>query len=258
MDLQKLTSYLRQGIQKYHMIENGDKIAVGLSGGKDSLTLLMGLQKLSTFYPKAYEIVAIYVDLGIYPDSTLSTDASKDSPNASENLMIETLSSFCKFLQVPFYPVTTQIYNIVFEERKEKNPCSLCAKMRKGAFNEQALALGCNKVAYAHHMDDFMETSMMSLLIEGHYDCFLPVTNLDKTRLQVIRPMIFVPEQEIEGFARRNRLPVMTNPCPADGLTKRQETKEWIAASQKYFPDIRKNLNSALLKYFEDQKDECI
>lgn len=258
MDLQRLTSYLRQGIQKYHMIEEGDKIAVGLSGGKDSLTLLMGLQKLATFYPKKYDLVAIYVDLGIHQNNTFPTDLLKEPSISSGDSMIETLSSFCRNQKVPFYPVTTQIYDIVFQERKEKNPCSLCAKMRKGSLNEQALALGCNKVAYAHHMDDFIETSMMSLLIEGRYDCFPPVTHLEKTGLTVIRPMICIPEQEIIGFAKRNRLPVIKNPCPADGFTKRQETKEWIEASQKYFPDIRKNLNSALLKYFEVQKDECI
>lgn len=242
MDLQRLTGYLRKAIKQYNMIEEGDKIAVGLSGGKDSLTLLMGLKKLSSYYPIHFDLIAIYVNLGIN-DNAQSVTTKNDA--------IEKMEEFCKELDVPFYHVDTQIYDIVFNERKEKNPCSLCAKLRKGALNEQALSLNCNKIAYAHHMDDFIETSMMSLLIEGRYECFPPVTKLDKTGLSVIRPMIYIPEQEVIGFAKRNRLPVFKNPCPADGYTKRQETKEWIKESEQHFPDIRKNLNSALLKHFE-------
>lgn len=240
MDLQKLTGYLRKAIQKYNMIEEGDKIAVGLSGGKDSLTLLMGLQKLSTFYPKKFDLAAIYVDLGIQnpEEKTHSISAMED---------------FCKQLDIPFYAVSTQIYEIVFEARKEKHPCSLCSKMRKGTLMEKALELSCNKIAYAHHLDDFIETSMMSLLVEGHYDCFLPVTKLNNSNLTVIRPMVCIHEREITGFAKRNKLPVFKNPCPADGYTKRQETKEWIQKSKEHFPYIRENLNSALLKYFEEK-----
>lgn len=239
MDLQRLTSNLRRCIQKYNMIEEGDKIAVGLSGGKDSLTLLAGLQKLSTFFPEKYELVAIYVDLGV-------TEPTKT---------IRTLSDYCESLSVPFYHVDTQIYEIVFEHRKEKHPCSLCARMRKGALNEKAAELGCNKIAYAHHKDDFIETSMMSLLIEGRYDCFLPVTKLEESNLSVIRPMLFIPEKEVIRFTRRNNLPVIKNPCPADGFTKRQETKEWIEESSKHFPEIKKCLNSALLKYFDSKME---
>lgn len=236
MDLQRLTSYLRQCIQKYNMIEDGDKIAVGLSGGKDSLTLLMGLKKLQSFYPKSFDLVAIYVDLGIQKNEA----------------MIQALSSYCEDLQVPFYPIQTQIYDIVFQTRKEKNPCSLCAKMRKGALNEKALSLNCNKIAYAHHMDDFIETSLMSLLIEGRYECFPPVTLLDNSGLSVIRPMFYISEQEVAGFAKRNHLPTQKNPCPADGYTKRQATKEWIMESKEVFPDIRKNLFSSLEKHFDN------
>lgn len=238
MDLQKLTSYLRQAIQKYNMISENDKIAVGLSGGKDSLTLLAGLKKLSSFYPVHFELVAIYVDLGV-TDKTLAET---------------TMREYCDKLDVPFYCISTDIYSIVFEERKEKNPCSLCAKMRKGALNQKALELGCTKIAYAHHKDDFIETSMMSLMIEGSYECFPPVTKLDKTGLSVIRPMIFIPEKEVTGYARRNNLPVIKNPCPADGYTKRQQTKEWIAESEKHFPGLYKNLFSALEKYFDENK----
>lgn len=235
MDLQRLVSYLRQCIQKYNMIEENDKIAVGLSGGKDSLTLLCGMKKLQSFYPKHFDLVAIYVDLGI-------TDSA---------VGIESMEQYCEQLNVPFYPVPTSIYEIVFEERKEKNPCSLCAKLRKGALNQQALSLGCNKIAYAHHKDDFIETSVMSLFLEGHYYCFPPVTHLDRTDLTVIRPMLFVDEQEIQGFVRRNKLSVIKNACPADGYTNRQKVKEYIKNSASEFPDIRKNLNAALLDYFD-------
>lgn len=237
MDTQRLLSYLRQCIQKYNMIESNDKIAVGLSGGKDSMTLLYGLSQLKRFYPKPFDIVAIYVDLGI--------------DNTESGKTISTLEAYCKQLEVPFYFVSTKVYEIVFHARKETNPCSLCAKMRKGALNEKALSLGCNKIAYAHHKDDFMETSLMSLFIEGHYYCFPPVTHLDRTGLTVIRPMLFMDEKEITGYARRNQIPVICNPCPADGVTKRQEVKEFIQKSEASFPDIRKNLYTAILDYFD-------
>lgn len=235
MNTQKLLSYLRQCIKKYNMIQSGDRIAVGLSGGKDSMTLLYGLKKLQAFYPEAFTLVAIYVNLGIN-SSTEGIDIMKD---------------YCKNLDVPFHVVNTDIYKITFEERKEKNPCSLCAKMRKGALNEAALSLNCNKIAYAHHKDDFIETSMMSLIFEGHYYCFPPVTHLDKTGLTVIRPLLYVDEKEMKGFAHKNQIPVFSNPCPADGYTKRQKMKEFIEQSTEAFPNIRKNLNSALLNYFE-------
>ena len=237
MDTQKLLSYLRQAIQKYNMIQSNDKIAVGLSGGKDSMTLLKGLKQLQKFYPIPYELVAIYVDLGI-------------GNNAETAIPI--LEEYCKDLQVPFCAIQTEIYPIIFEERKEKNPCSLCAKMRKGALNDKALSLGCNKIAYAHHKNDFIETSIMSLFFEGHYYCFPPVTHLDKTGLTLIRPMLLIEEREIKGYVYKNNIPVIANPCPADGYTKRQEIKEFIQANQKQFPDLVKNLNSALLYYFED------
>lgn len=237
MDLQKLTSYLRQCIQDYHMIQENDKIAVGLSGGKDSLTLLMGLKKLQDFYPIPFELSAIYVDLGITPADTAATH--------------EILQQFCQDINIPLHIVETEIYSIVFTKRKEKNPCSLCAKLRKGALNQKALKLNCNKIAYAHHKDDFIETSLMSLLLEGNYYCFPPVTRLDRTGLTLIRPMLYIDEKEIHGFVRRNRLPVIQNPCPADGYTKRQEIKDFIQNSSAQFPDIRKNLNAALLNYFD-------
>ncbi|MDE6759256.1 MAG: tRNA lysidine(34) synthetase TilS [Lachnospiraceae bacterium] len=237
MNTQKLLSYLRQCIKQYNMIKHGDKIAVGLSGGKDSLTLLYGLKQLQAFYPESFELAAIHVNLGIETDSAATISIMED---------------FCKKLNVPFYCVDTDIFQVVFKERKEKNPCSLCAKMRKGALNEKALALGCNKIAYAHHKDDFIETSMMSLLFEGHYYCFPPVTFLNKTGLTLIRPMMYMEEKEIKGFAYKNDFPVINNACPADGNTKRQVIKDFIAESSQKFPYMKKNLNAAILNYFEE------
>lgn len=235
MNTQKLLSYMRQCIQKYNMIQSGDKIAVGLSGGKDSYTLLKGLAELQKFYPEPFEICAIYVDLGI-------TDYQST---------ITTMQNYCNQINVPFYSIKTEIYSIVFEERKEKNPCALCAKMRKGALNQKALELECNKIAYAHHKDDFIETSILSLMFEGHYYCFPPVTHLDKTGLTLIRPMFFINEWEIRGYSYKNNFPIIENPCPADKNTKRETVKNYIKTSETLFPDIRKNLMAALMNYFE-------
>lgn len=237
MDTQKLLSYMRQCIKKYNMIQNDDYIAVGLSGGKDSYTLLKGLAELKKFYPEKYNLCAIYVNLGIQ--------------NQTE--VIKTMEKYCDSLNVPFFVVNTDIYSIVFEERKEKNPCALCAKMRKGALNQKALEIGCNKIAYAHHKDDFIETSIMSLFYEGHYYCFPPVTKLDKTGLTLIRPMFYISEREIQGYAYRNDFPIIKNPCPADGKTKRETIKQYIKTSEVEFPDIRKNLTTALIHYYEKE-----
>lgn len=228
---------MRQCIKKYIMIQNHDYIAVGLSGGKDSYTLLKGLAELKKFYPENYNLCAIYVDLGIQ--------------NQTEN--INTMKNYCDLLNVPFYVVNTDIFSIVFKERKEKNPCALCAKMRKGALNQKALEIGCNKIAYAHHKDDFIETSLMSLFYEGHYYCFPPVTKLDKTGLTLIRPMFYISEREIQGYATKNSFPILKNPCPADGKTKRETVKHYIKESEQKFPNIRKNLTTALTHYYEKE-----
>ena len=235
MDLQRLMSLLRQCMQRYDMVSPGDKIAVGLSGGKDSLTLLMGLKNLQRFYPVPYELCAIHVGSG--------------APGSEAG--VETMRTFCEGLNVPFYFVDAKVDQIVFEIRKEKHPCSLCAKLRRGALNDQAMALGCNKIAYAHHQDDFIETSLMNLMLEGHYDCFPPVTHLDRTNLQVLRPMLMVKERDVIGFTRQQNLPVVKNPCPADGHTRRQDVKEFIRHSRDVFPQGRECLYAALLDYFD-------
>lgn len=187
MTLQRLLSYTRRAVDLYHLIDDGDKIAVGISGGKDSLTLLYALHGLQRFYPRHFELVAITVDLGLPVFDT----------SGIENL--------CAQLSVPYYKVKTDIYQIIFDERKETNPCSLCAKMRKGALNDEIKRLGCNKVAYAHHMDDIIETFMMSLIFEGRINTFAPDTYLDRTELRVIRPLIYVQEREIVAF-RKNTI----------------------------------------------------
>lgn len=237
MDLQRLTTLLRKSIQRYGMIAEGDGVAVGLSGGKDSLCLLMGLAALRKFYPIPFTLHAIHVDVG-----------AGMPPEA-----IAAMTDFCASLDVPFHHIKTDIYQIVFEERKEKNPCSLCAKMRKGALNAKARELGCRKIAYAHHKDDFIETLMMNLLMEGRCECFPPVTQLDKTGLQVIRPMLLVDERDVIGFTRRHELPVVKNPCPADGETRREDVKQFIRDSRSQFPNIRQSLFSAVTGLFKEE-----
>ena len=198
MKLQRVLSEVRKAVDDYHMIAEGDKIAVGISGGKDSLTLLYALSSLRRFYPHPFELVAVTVDLGF------------------ANLDLSEIKKLCEKLEVPYTVVKTQIGQIVFEQRQENNPCALCAKMRKGALNEAMKQLGCNKIAYAHHMDDVVETMMLSLLYEGRFHTFSPVTYLDDTGLTVIRPLIYMKEADVIGFVRKFEVPVVMSPCPAD------------------------------------------
>ena len=182
MKLQQLLSYTRKAVDDYQMIEEGDKIAVGVSGGKDSLTLLYALKGLQRFYPKHFELVAVTVNLGF------------------ENFDFTEVKKLCENLDVPYHVIDTEIANIIFQIRKEENPCSLCAKMRKGALNTAVKELGCNKVAYAHHRDDIIETMLLSLLFEGRFYAFSPKTFLDRMQLTVIRLMMYVPEVDVIGF----------------------------------------------------------
>lgn len=228
MKLQRLYSYSRQAIDKYNMINSGDKIAIGLSGGKDSLTLLYALAGLKRFYPVDFEIVAISVNLGM------------------ETQNFENIRNLCERLNVELYIINTEIKNIVFDIRKETNPCSLCAKMRKGALNNKAIGLGCNKVAYAHHKDDIIETMMLSLLYEGRFNSFSPVTYLDDTNLTVIRPLIYISEAEIIGFRNKYNLPVVKNECPADGFTKREYTKQLIKNINQDNPGVKERMFNAI------------
>lgn len=209
--LQKILSKVRRAVDEYHMIEDGDRIAVGVSGGKDSLTLLVALAELRRFYPKKFEVVGVSLDMG-YPDVSFAG-----------------VEELCQKLNIKYVVEKTDIAEIIFDVRKEKNPCSLCAKMRRGGVNSLAVELGCNKVALGHHNDDVLETFFLSLFYEGRLNCFSPVTYLSRKDIYVIRPMIYLPEGEIKGFANEVDLPIVHNPCPMDGYSKRQDMKEYIA-----------------------------
>ena len=211
MTYQRLLSYTRKAVDDYQMIQEGDRIAVGVSGGKDSITLALALKGLQRFYPKHFEVLAFTVSLG-FPNFDVS---------ALEKLMAD--------YDIPYYLIQTDIGHIVFEDRKETNPCSLCAKMRKGALNDFAKEHGCNKIALGHHKEDVVETFFMSLFYEGRIHTFAPVTYWDRTQLYAIRPLIYTPEADIIAFSRNMELPIVKNPCPADGITKRGEFKERLA-----------------------------
>ena len=228
MKPQKLLTYTRKAIEDYHMIEQGDKIAIGISGGKDSLTLLYALSKLKEFYPISFDLVALTIDLGFTDYDT------------------SLLSQYADSLHVPYYIEKTQIADIVFTYRQEENPCSLCSRMRKGAFNERAKALGCNKIAYAHHKDDVLDSFLMSMLYEGRIHTFSPVTHLERSELTLIRPLIYAYEGEIKSFATEQQLPVCKNPCPADGITKRQESKNLLLELKKTVPQVKERIFSAI------------
>ena len=228
MKLQQVLSYVRRAIDDYHMIEDGDKIAVGISGGKDSLTLLYALNSLRIFYPKKFDIHAVTVDLGF------------------NNLNLDAIKELCKNFGIEYTIVKTDIANIIFKERKESNPCSLCAKMRKGALNDAIKAAGCNKVAYAHHKDDVVETMMMSLIYEGRFHTFSPVTYLDRTEITVIRPLIYMTEADVIGFVNKNNVPVVKSPCPADGHTKREYVKELLREINHETPGVKSRMFTAI------------
>jgi len=229
MKLQQLMSLTRKAIDEYQMIDRGDKIAVGISGGKDSLTMLYALHGLKRFYPKPFTMEAITVDLG-HPGFDLSR-----------------IQKLCEELDIPYTIVKTDIARIIFQERKESNPCSLCAKMRKGALNEAIKAAGCNKVAYAHHKDDIIETMLLSMLFEGRFHSFSPKTYLDRMDLTVIRPLMFVDETDVIGFNNKYDLPVEKSPCPADGYTKRQYAKELVKQLNEENPGARERMFTAII-----------
>ena len=226
--MQKLLGLLRRCADDYHMIEEGDRIAVGISGGKDSLALLVLMANLRRFYPKPFELQAITIDMGL------------------SGMDFTPVAALCESLGVPYTRVETQIGPVVFEQRKEKNPCSMCAKMRRGILNETLLKLGCNKLALGHHYDDAVETFLMSLLYEGRISCFQPVTNMDRAGVIQIRPMLYLSEQTVACFAARENLPVVENTCPADKNTKREEVKTLLDHLAKTYPDLRAKVFGAM------------
>lgn len=228
MNLQKVMSYVRRAIDDYNMIEDGDKIAVGISGGKDSLVMLYALNGLKRFYPKKFEIHAVTVDLGF------------------DNLNLDKIKELCAELNVEYTIVKTDIAKIIFEDRKESNPCSLCAKMRKGALNDAIKECGCNKVAYAHHKDDVVETMLMSLIFEGRFHTFSPITYLDRMDIHVIRPLMYMNEADVIGFVNKYEVPVVKSPCPADGNTKREYIKQLLRKLNMENPGVKERMFTAI------------
>lgn len=228
MKLQQLLSYTRKAVDDYHMISQGDRIAVGISGGKDSLAMLYALHGLKRFYPRRFDLHAVTVDLGF------------------ENLKLEKIKELCGELEVPYTVIPTDIAKIIFEDRRESNPCALCAKMRKGALNEAVRKIGCNKVAYAHHKDDVVETMLLSLIYEGRFHTFSPVTYLDRTELTVIRPLLYMNEADIIGFVHKYELPVVKSPCPADGHTKREYAKLLLKQLNAENPGVKERMFTAI------------
>ena len=229
MKLQQLLSYTRRAVDDYQMIQDGDKIAVGISGGKDSLTLLYALSHLRIFYPKKFDLEAVTVDLGF---------GIQD---------FDKIKEFCEKLNVNYTIEKTDIAEIIFEQRKETNPCSLCAKMRKGALNDKMKSLGCNKVAYGHHKDDMVETMLLSLIYEGRFHTFSPVTYLDRMDMTVIRPLMYLSEGEVKGFTKEYALPVAKSACPVDGYTKREYAKELVARLNEENPGAKNRMFRAII-----------
>ena len=229
--MQNFLGRVRRCVDDYHMIDAGDSIAVGVSGGKDSLTLLAVLAGLRRFYPKAFSLRAITIDMGL------------------EGMDFSPVADFCRSIDVPYTVKKTEIGPIIFDYRKEKNPCSMCAKMRRGALHDAARKAGCNKVALGHHFDDVVETYMLSLFYEGRISCFQPVTYLDRADITLIRPLLYVPEYFVRSFAKRHELPIVHNPCPADGNTKRQEIKELLKNLETTMPGLRERIFGAMQRY---------
>lgn len=216
--MQKLLSLTRKAISDYSMIQSGDKIAVGLSGGKDSMALLAILAAYKKFSPENFDLVAINIDLGLNVD--------KDEVQAARD--------YCQSIGVEFVVEPTQIYDIILD-RKEKSPCSLCSKMRRGALNSVAKKYGCNKLALGHHADDVLETFLLSFIYEGRISTFMPVSHMDRSNITLIRPFIYVEEKYLSGLARRYQLPIIHNPCPQDKNTKREDIKNLVASlNEKY------------------------
>ena len=229
--MQQLLGRVRRCIEDYRMIEAGDRIAVGVSGGKDSLVTLLALARLRRFLPTPFTLEAITLEMGM-PEMDYTP-----------------VAQLCEELEVPYTRINVPVYEILFEERKEKNPCSLCAKLRRGSLNTALTERGISKIALGHHYDDAVETLMMNLLFEGRIGCFQPVTFLDRTGVTQIRPLLYCHEDEIQRIANREKLPVVHNTCPIDGHSRRQEVKELLASMEKTYPDLKQKIFGAMQRY---------
>lgn len=216
--VQRILGRVRRAVQDFQMIDEGDKIAIGVSAGKDSLTLLYAMKRLASFYPKKFDVIGITVDQGF------------------EGADFGPIQAFCNEIGVEYHVIPSNIKEVVFDIKKEHNPCSLCANLRRGILNTAAGRLGCNKVALAHHMDDAVETFFLSLFYEGRIYCFEPKSYLTRSKITVIRPMIYIKEAENRGMVKRLNLPVIENPCPANGKTQREEIKRFINGLSEFGP----------------------
>ena len=229
-EMRRLLSFVRRAVDDYGMIEEGDRIAVGVSGGKDSLALLSALAEMRRFYPKKYEVVAITVDMGF------------------EGMDFSEVAEFARRLHVKYRVEKTDIAKIIFDVRKESNPCSLCAKMRRGSLHAAAQAEGCNKVALGHHYDDAVETFMMNLFFEGRLGCFSPMSYLSNRKITLIRPMLYATEKDVQYFARRQRLPIVTSLCPEDHATERENMKNLLTELERDNKGIKHRIFGAMCK----------
>ena len=234
--MQRILSYMRKAIEEYKMIEEGDKIAVCLSGGKDSITMLSAFKALQRFYPKNFEIIAISINPGF------------------EFFNTKLLEKICKNLDIPLFIEESNAKAIVFDIRKEKNPCSLCANLRRGIINSIAIKEGCNKIALGHNQDDVLETFLLNLLYTGSINTFSPVSYMDRTKITLIRPLIYTPEKAIKNFIRKNNIQVMEKVCPMDGKSKREDMKQLIFSLTKNIPMLRANLFGAIQRNLPDWK----
>lgn len=230
--MKSILGKVRSAVQQYDMIHENDRVAVGVSGGKDSVALLCLLAKLKSFYPIPFTVTAITLDPGFEQKRTDYTP----------------IAQLCQRLEVPYHVVQTDIAQIVFDIRRESNPCSLCAKMRRGALHDAAKAHDCNVIALGHHFDDAVETFFMNLLQGGRIACFSPVTYLSRKDITLIRPLVFAEEREVSRYCNREQLPLVKSKCPIDGATLRQSTKEWIRELDKQFPAVKQKVMGAMQK----------
>lgn len=226
--MQKILGQMRKAVEEFHMIEEGDRIAVALSGGKDSITLLMALKNLQRFYPKKFELIAITVNPGFeFFDTSILYD-------------------ICKEIDVELVVAESHIKEIVFDIRKEKNPCSLCANLRRGILNTTAIEHNCNKIALGHNEDDVLETFLINVLYTGNISTFAPVSYMDRSKMTLIRPLIYVSEKQTNSFIKRKEITIMPKACPMDGFSKREEIKQLLYNLSKQIPHVRANMYGAI------------
>ncbi len=234
--MQKILSHMRKAIEEYNMIEENDKIAICLSGGKDSITMLHAFKSLQRFYPKKFDIIAISINPGFEFFNTIL------------------LHHICDNLDVPLFIEKSNAKEIVFDIRKEKNPCSLCANLRRGIINSVAIREGCNKIALGHNQDDVLETFLLNLFYTGSIGTFSPISYMDRSKITLIRPLLYTPEKDIRRFIRKNNLTVMPKVCPMDGKSKREDMKQLIFSLTKNIPMIRANLFGSIQRNLEEWK----